>query len=156
MTPKAFLKTIQAFSFEYQKAYPKESNGKSFVHTYHVYHCVKKLYPRADLRVSPSIFISTFSKQIFPQTLVIWLNGEEFFDVNYATWKLYNKHYYECLSEVPKKFKKFIKEDLSKQFYDYVDLANKINAGHSLEEDEYYIKLATFCRKTFKSLQEGA
>ena len=150
MNPKSFLQCIQALSFEYQKLYKEDARGKTFLHTYYVYHCVKKMYPRVDIRVSPSICISTFSKEIYPQSLVIWLDGEKFFDVNYETWKLYNKHYYECLSEIPKQFK--LPSNMKKLFYEYVDLANKINSGHTLEEDEYYIKLATFCTKTWKEL----
>jgi len=150
MTPKSFLKCIQSLSFQYQQAHREDANGKAILHTYYVYHCVKKLFPRVDIRVSPSICISTYSREIYPQSLVIWLNGEEFFDVNYETWRLYNKHYYECLSEIPNEIK--LPSNMKKLFYEYVDIANKINSGSAVDEDNYYIKLAKFCTDTWKAL----
>jgi len=156
MTPESFLKCIQSFSFQYQIQHSDESNGNSLIHTYHLYHCVKKLYPRADIRVSPAIVISTHHKQIFPQSLVIWVNGERYHDANYQTWRLYNKYYYECLSEVPKEFQQHITKDMSELFYEYVNLATHINNGKVLEESPYYIDLAMFCKKSFNLLNKSS
>tara|TARA_R110002153_G_scaffold98540_1_gene233566 strand:- start:9383 stop:9856 length:474 start_codon:yes stop_codon:yes gene_type:complete len=157
MTPIAFINTLQSFSFEFQKRHYKRSKNNSLCHTYHIYICVKKLFPRLDIQMAPSIIISEASKEIFPKSLVIWINGETLYDVNYETWSLYNKHYYECLSEIPKEIREKMANnvDYKKLFYECSDVANKINNGKKIIETPYFLELSTFCHNSWELLQNS-
>tara|TARA_R110000851_G_scaffold142613_5_gene281297 strand:- start:400 stop:894 length:495 start_codon:yes stop_codon:yes gene_type:complete len=154
MTPKGFIMTLQSISFTFQQKNKEESEDRLLEHIYMIYHSVKKKFPKLDIKVAPSILIAEWSKKIYPQAIVIWINEEEFYDVNYNTWALQGKTYYECPSEIPKKFKELVNNDLTKAFYETVDLCKKINSGCVLKENDYYGRLVDNIITTFKELND--
>ena len=76
------------------------------------------------------------------------------YHVNYNTWALQGKTYYECPSEIPKKFKELVNNDLTKAFYETVDLCKKINSNCVLKENDYYSRLVDNIITTFKELND--